>query len=356
VRNVLFGGSARKSTSPRKERNQATVGAATLAILVLSTLAVFFSDDLPIIGTGTVYSAYFSEAGGLADGNDVQVAGVKVGQVSTVALAGDQVRVRFKVRDVRLGDQTRAAIGIKTLLGEKYLALEPAGKDAQDPGETIPRTRTSAPYDITTAVGDLSKTVDRIDTAKLAESFQVVADTFANTPQHMKAALEGLSALSKTISSRDEALATLLGNTSQVSKTLAGRNEQITKLIADGNLLLAEIQRRKDAISQLLKGTKALADELRGLVADNKAQLRPALQQLDKVTSMLQRNQDNLSRGLAALAPFVRISTNTTGNGRWFEGYLCGLLPPYVNLGPGKTNGLTINPDGCLPPNTGGGR
>lgn len=353
---ALFGGSAAKSTSPRRESNQAVVGAATLALIVLSTLAVFFADDLPIIGSGTTYSAYFSEAGGLADGNEVQVAGVKVGQVSTVALAGSQVRVRFKVSDVRLGDQTRAAIGIKTLLGEKFLSLEPAGQDVQDPGTPIPRDRTTAPYDITTAVGDLSKTVDKIDTGRLAESFQVVADTLQNTPQHMKSALAGLSALSRTISSRDQALATLLGNTSQVSKTLAGRNEQITKLVADGNLLLTEIQRRKDAITQLLNGTKALADELRGLVADNKAQLQPALQQLDKVTTMLQRNQDNLSRGLAALAPFVRISTNTTANGRWFEGYLCGLLPPYVNLGPGKTNGLTINPDGCLPPLTGGGR
>jgi phospholipid/cholesterol/gamma-HCH transport system substrate-binding protein len=335
-----------------KERNQAAVGGVTLLVITLLTLAVFFSDDLPIIGTGTTYSAYFSEAGGLADGNEVQVAGVKVGQVSTVALAGDQVRVRFKVQDVRLGDQTHAAIGIKTLLGEKYLALEPAGAAAQDPNVPIPRTRTSSPFDVTTAISQLSTTVSDIDTQKLADSFKVVADTFKDTPAHMKSALDGLSSLSKTISSRDAQLATLLGNTSQVSRTLAGRNDQITKLIADGNLLLAEIQKRKDAIAGLLKGTQDLATQLRGLVADNKTQLQPVLQQLDKVTSLLQRNQDNLSRGLAALAPFVRISTNTTGNGRWFEGYLCGLLPPYINLGSPQT---TINPDGCLPPLTPGG-
>ncbi len=339
-----------------KERNQAIVGAVTLVTLTLVTLAVFFSDDLPIIGTGVTYSAYFSEAGGLADGNEVQIAGVKVGEVSKVALAKNQVQVKFKVRDVKLGDQTRAAISIKTLLGEKYLALEPAGTGSQDPGVPIPKTRTTAPYDITAAVSDLSTTVGQIDTAKVADSFKVVADTLKDTPEHMKSALQGLSALSKTISSRDEALATLLANTSKVSQTLAGRNAEITKMIDDGNLLLAELQKRREAISQLLNGTKDLAAQLHGLVADNRTQLQPTLQQLDKITSLLQRNQDNLSRGLAALAPFVRISTNTTGNGRWFEGYLCGLLPPYINLGPGKTNGLTINPDGCLPPISGGGR
>jgi len=335
-----------------KDRNQAAVGGVTLLLLVLTSLAVFFSDDLPIIGTGTTYSAYFAEAGGLSDGNDVQVAGVKVGQVGSVTLAGDQVRVKFKVADVRLGDQTRAAIGIKTLLGEKYLAIEPGGSQAQDPNVTIPRSRTSSPFDVTTALNQLTTTVNDIDTQQLAASFQVVADTFKNTPQHMRSALDGLSALSRTISSRDTQLAHLLSNTSEVSKTLASRNDQITKLIGDGNLLLAEIQKRKDAIHGLLKGTQDLATQLRGLVADNKAQLQPVLQQLDKVTSLLQRNQDNLSRGLAALAPFVRISTNTTGNGRWFEGYLCGLLPPYINLGSPQT---TINPDGCLPPLTPGG-
>src|SRR5262249_50549615 len=158
---------------------------------------------------------------------------------------------------------------------------------------------------------------------------------------------------------RDQQLATLLGNTSQVSKTLAGRNDEITKLINDGNQLLAEIQKRKDAISQLLKGTQDLAAQLRGLVADNKAQLQPVLQQLDKVTSLWHRTRDNLSRGPAALAPFARISTTPTGNGRWFEGYLCGLLPPYINLGTPQAAPVnaTINPDGCLPPLTpGGGR
>ncbi|MFD1046922.1 MCE family protein, partial [Kibdelosporangium lantanae] len=231
----------------------------------------------------------------------------------------------------RLGDQTRAGIGIKTLLGEKYLALEPAGTGAQDPNVTIPRTRTSSPYDVTTALNQLTTTVNDIDTQQLAASFQVVADTFKNTPQHMKPALDGLSALSRTISSRDTELAHLLSNTSEVSKTLASRDDQIVKLIDDGNLLLAEIQKRKDAINGLLKGTQDLAAQLRGLVADNRTQLQPVLQQLDKVTSLLQRNQDNLSRGLAALAPFVRISTNTTGRSATWSRSAAGTRSPRMS-------------------------
>jgi len=330
---------------PLRERNQASVGAATLVILLLGAIVAFNVDDLPLIGGGVTYRAYFSESAGLASGNEVRVAGVKVGKVTGVTLAGDQVDVLFRVHDTWLGDETAASIQIKTLLGEKYLELTPAGSAPLDPEVTIPRSRTVSPFDVSEAVGRLSETVSRIDTGQLAKSFEVVAETFKNTPPHLQGALNGLSSLSKTIATRDRQLVDLAANASQVSKTLADRDGELRKLISDGNLLLGELQLRKEAISALLSGTRKLADELRGLVADNSAQLKPTLEQLDKVTTILQRNQDNLSAALASMAPFVRVFSNTVGNGRWFEGYLCGLLPPPTTLGP-----LQVNPEGCLPP------
>jgi phospholipid/cholesterol/gamma-HCH transport system substrate-binding protein len=336
---------------PLRERDQAHVGVLTLAVLLLGGVVAFNLDDLPLVGGGVTYRAYFSESAGLAAGNEVRVAGVKVGKVTAVELAGDQVDIAFRVRDTWLGDQTSASIGIKTLLGEKYLDLAPAGGAPLDPDVTIPRERTLAPFDVSEAVGTLSETVDRIDTGQLAKSFEVVADTFKDTPPHLKGALDGLSDLSKTISSRDRQLVDLAANASQVSKTLADRDGELRKLISDGTLLLGELQLRREAISALLTGTRKLADELRGLVADNTAQLKPTLEQLDRVTTILQRNQDNLSAALASMAPFVRVFGNTVGNGRWFEGYLCGLLPPPTTVGP-----LQVNPEGCLPPLTGGVR
>jgi phospholipid/cholesterol/gamma-HCH transport system substrate-binding protein len=147
----------------------------------------------------------------------------------------------------------------------------------------------------------------------------------------VRTALTGLSALSKTISSRDEELAKLLANTRAVSTTLADRDAQFETLIADGNTLLAEVDKRRQAISSLLQGTKALAQQLTGLVADNQAQLRPALQHLDNVTTVLQRNQDNLNRALALAGSYYRLLTNATGNGQWVDGYVCGLLPVGAN-------------------------
>jgi phospholipid/cholesterol/gamma-HCH transport system substrate-binding protein len=270
-----------------------------------------------------------------------------------VELARGKVLVDFRVREVTLGDRSRVSIEIKTLLGDKYLAISPDGNTPQSPDVTIPVSRTRTPFDIVPAVGELSETVEEIDTDQLARSFEVVADTFATSPRHLDDALGGLSALSRTLSTRDDELRRLLANTAGLSATVADRDAQLRKLFGDASLLLDELNRRREAVHSLLTGTKRLADELSGLVADNRRQLKPALDELNRVTTILSRNQDNLSASLAALAPYVRMFNNVVGNGRWFEGYICGLLPPPTSLGI-----IDINPQGCATPLVyqGGGR
>jgi phospholipid/cholesterol/gamma-HCH transport system substrate-binding protein len=313
----------------------ALVGLAALALGVVTALN---ARSLPVLGDGTTYAAEFSEAAGLFEGNDVRVAGVLVGRVSDVELSGDHVLVSFQAKGAWLGDTTGAAIRLKTVLGQKYLALDPRGEGTLDPGEPIPRSRTSVPYDVLAAFGTLSSTVDRIDTTQLAKSFDTLSATLANTPQSVRAALAGLSRLSDTLATRDHQLASLLGNTRVVSRTLVDRDAAVRQLLDDGNQLLSEVSNREQAIGALLDGSRQLAAELSGLVEDNNARLGPVLTQLDRLTSMLQRNQDALAAGIRGFAPLVRLGVNIAGSGRWLDGYLCGLVLP--SLGP-------LNEEGC---------
>ena len=311
---------------------------AGLTVLALGVLTALNARSLPVIGDGTTYAAEFTEAAGVSEGNDVRIAGVEVGRVSDVALRGDHVLISFRVKGAWLGDTTGAAIRLKTVLGQKYLALDPQGDGTLDPGKPIPRSRTSVPYDILAAFGELSSTVDRIDTTRLAKSFDTLSATLANTPQSVRAALTGLSRLSDTLATRDQQLATLLGNTRVVSQTLVDRDAAVRQLLDDGNQLLAEVGDREQAISSLLDGSRRLATELSGLISDNDTRLGPLLTQLDQLTSMLQRNQDALAAGIRGFAPLVRLGTNLSGNGRWVDGYLCGLVLP--SFGP-------LNEAGC---------
>ncbi|MQA13950.1 MAG: MCE family protein [Pseudonocardiaceae bacterium] len=329
--------------TPFQQRNPIPIGIVGLVVLVLLSVAAYNVDDLPIIGGGTTYEAFFSESAGMMAGDPVYIAGVEAGRVQSVELAGDRVRVSFRISDAWVGDASTASIEIRSLLGAKYLGLVPQGDRPLDPQTPIPMQRTEAPYDVVEAFEGLTGTVDQIDTAALEKSLQTLAETFRGTPDEVDGALDGLSRLSRTIAKRDEELEKLLANTENVSSVLASRNAEFEKLLADGNLLLQEIQRRRDAIAALLDSTQALSAQLRGLVADNREQLRPALEQLDRVAAVLQRNQDNLDRALELEAVFVRLFNNSIGTGRWFDNFVCGLFPPPTAAGP-----LSINSGGCF--------
>lgn len=312
---------------------------AITGMVVLAAVVVLAFNATTIFSSATRYTADFTEAAGLQAGDKVTIAGVEAGRVASVKLDGDHVKVAFDVSDAWVGDRTSASIQIRTLLGAKYLALDPQGSGEQDPAVPIPVSRTASPLDVVEAFNGLSGTLDQLDTKQLADSLTTLAATFRDTPTEVRGTLDGLSRLSTTIASRDDQIRALLANTRKLSTVLADRSGDVTKLLADGNLLLAELQRRETAIANLLNGTRTLSRQLSGLVADNAAQLRPTLETLSRVVDVLQRNQDNLANTIKNEAVFVRLFTNAVGTGRWFDSYICGLLP-VPTLGP-------LNPGGC---------
>ena len=315
---------------PFRDRNPVVIGSISLGVIALLVLLAFNAQSLPFIGGGTVYSAQFSEAACLRPDDPVRIAGVKVGQVEELRLEDGAVTVEFRVEDAFVGDRSQAAIRIETVLGAKYLALVPRGSEELDPDDRIPLERTASPYDVVEAFADLSTTVEEIDTGQLASSFEVLADTFAETPDEVQASLEGLARLSDTIASRDAELERLLSATRDVSAVLADRNGEFTRLIVDSNTLLEEVQARRQLIDSILTNTQLLSDQLAGLVADNREALTPALQQLATVTDILSRNRAALGETVENFAPFVRVFTNTLGNGRWFDSFVENLLPGAV--------------------------
>jgi len=306
------------------ERNRVLIAVIGIVALVVAFFATFYAEDLPVVGAGEEHQAYLAEAAGLSAGDEVRVAGVKVGKVSGVDLVGDKVLVTFRVKGVDVGTESTAAVRIKTLLGQKYLALDPRGTEALD--GPIPLEHTTTPYDVNAAFSELSSTIGEIDTAQLEQSLATLSQVFANTPASVRGTVDGLTRLSRTISSRDEELARLFRSSASVTDTLAGRDHEIGKLVDDGHLLLTELAHRRESIRQMLRATTTLGQELAGVVRDNQRQLRPALERLDKVAAMLRRNQQHLADALEVLGPYYRMLAATMGNGRWLDSYICGLF------------------------------
>ncbi|GAA6524277.1 MlaD family protein [Intrasporangium sp. DVR] len=325
---------------PFRERNPVPIGAAGILVIALLLWAAFNASSLPLIGGGASYSAAFSEAGGIKPDDDVRIAGVKVGKVTGVDLeeggqgGATHVRVDFVItEDAGFGPATRASVRMKTILGEKYVALEPDGAGQLEEGSQIPLARTVSSYDVINAFQDLTTTTERIDTDTLAKSLTVLATEFEDSPEHVRSTLDGLSRLSRTIASRDEQLGHLLDRAEKVTGLVSTRTEQLETLIGDADLLMVELAKRRKDIRTLFTNTSALAEQLTGLVRDNREQLGPALREVQATLAMLEKHDAAIQRTIRLMAPFTRVYANTLGTGRWFDTWVSNLVVPVGAAG-----------------------
>lgn len=301
------------------DRDPATIGLVGGTVIVLILVAAFNFQRLPIVGAGPEYSAAFADASGLEVGEDVRIAGIKVGSVSGIDLENGQVVVRFRVKHATFGEETRASIEIKTLLGQHYVNLVPDGPGRIEPGSRIPRERTETPMNIVPAVQRLTETVQQVDTKQVSKAFDVLSDALEGTAPEIRRTLDGLSRLSMTVASRDAQVQSLLEKTSNVTGVLASRNRQLSQLFGDTNVVLDMLNDRKETIRHIIVGVGELSQQLTGLVRDNEGRLRPALTKLRAVVDVLRRNNAQLDALIGQVTLYGRQFTNVGGTGHWFD-------------------------------------
>jgi phospholipid/cholesterol/gamma-HCH transport system substrate-binding protein len=286
-------------------------------VLVSLVVAVLMSpDSLLQRATMIQYQALFAEACGLTSTNAVTRSGVKVGTVSKVSLHGNAVLVAFTVRStVELGSQTTAHIRSGTLLGQRVLTLDSAGNRRLHPGDLIPLTRTSSPYLLSDAVSDLTANSAATDTAQINQLLDTLSATIDQTAPQLGPTFDGLTRLSRSINSRDQTLRDLLKHAADVTGILSRRSQQLNTLILNADDLLGVLVERREAIVDLLARTSALAKELSGVVADNEKVLAPALEKLNVVTAMLEKNRDNITKALPGFNKYLTGANEQVASG-----------------------------------------
>jgi phospholipid/cholesterol/gamma-HCH transport system substrate-binding protein len=315
------------------EMNPVKIGIAGIAGVLAIALLALNSGTIIRDFTTSDYQADFSEAGGLAPGDNVDIAGLTMGTVDSVSLQGSHVLVTFSLKHGgHLGADTSATISSATVLGTKELDLQPSGTGSLAPGATIPLSRTTSPYDLEQVLSTLTTQTGQINAKQVAKAFNTIADTLQNTPASLRSALSGVERLSETIASRDGALTQLLSNASTVTGLLAQRSHQIGILITDGNQLLNTLYERRAEIHDLLVDVTAVVDQVKGLALDNQNQLGPALHQLQGVLNLLNANAANITATINGLQRYSNGLGEIIGSGPWFYAYVENIVP--TNLVP----------------------
>ncbi|EFQ83010.1 virulence factor Mce family protein [Aeromicrobium marinum DSM 15272] len=293
------------------------VAALGLAVLLLSVAS---------FGQRTV-TAVVEHTAGLRVGEEVQVAGVGVGEVTGIELTDTAVAVTFTIdADIPLGADTTAAVKVATLLGTHFLEVAPSGS-GELPDDTIALARTSVPFNLQDVIEGVEGALTDLDETRLAEAMTVVAEVLEQTPEETRAAVAGVAELSAVAADRTDQLTRLLEASNSVTGQLNANRDDILALLDQSVLVLAELNLRKDTIDALLRDSLAMATQVTGLLAESEADLDPLMEGLTFALGELRANQDQITDAVQGLSLMAKYVANASGNGPWIDLHVPFVVP-----------------------------
>lgn len=298
--------------------------------LVVTTLAT----GLLVITIGNVsfsgsreYQAQFSDATGVVKGDDIRIAGVKVGNVKKVEIVDDtQALVTFSVEDsARLNDSTHATIRYRNLVGQRYLSLtQDAGDtDLLEDGDTIPVDRTSAALDLTVLFNGFKPLFEALSPDDLNKFSYEIVQVFQGEGGTLESLLGHTASITQTLADRDAVIGDLIDNLDSVLQHLADRDDQLSSLIINFRDLITGLKDDREAILGSLDGISELTVETAGLIKGIRAPFVEDIKQLRRFAAITDRNKSELDRALQVLPIKLNKVGRTAIYGSWFNFYLC---------------------------------
>ncbi len=298
-------------------RTPRATGIATVAVLAVLAGMLFVPSGMAL-GRSTYY-AELARAGGLLPGDEVRVAGVGVGKVTSLKIRDAKVRVSFRIGDsVKLGQDTRADVKIATLLGTHFLGLTPGGTEPLA-NRTIPVANTSVPFEVQDIIEAGAPALEQLDGARLREALRVIADGFRDTPALARQAVQNIARLSEVVITRRDQLDRLVSQTAAVTANLDANRDTLVDLLEQASAIFAEISNRRAVLRELLQDTRSLSRALSGVIRDNQEKISPLLRNLNVVLETLRANDEALQRIAVLLGPAARYFANATGNGPYVD-------------------------------------
>jgi phospholipid/cholesterol/gamma-HCH transport system substrate-binding protein len=268
------------------------------AVIALAMLVLLYNTMVNGVPGGTrTFTADFANVSGLETGDDIRVAGVRVGKVDRIGLIPGGAAVTFELQDSQpILANTQMVMRYQNLLGQRYLSLvQPSRHGAALPaGATIPRSRTSPGFDLTELLNGfrpLLQTLQPSAVNQLAASLIEVLQGEGGTVQQL---LEQTTKLTDFVADRDQVYGQVLTNLTPVLQDLAGQGTAISSTVHELRLLMTGLADDRKSIgasitglSHLITHTSTLLEEARKPVVLDTALFRKVAVTLDSQRSLL---------------------------------------------------------------------
>jgi phospholipid/cholesterol/gamma-HCH transport system substrate-binding protein len=220
--------------------------ATTLTWLVYATLR------RDVKGPTNAYAAEFTDVFGLREGDDVHVAGVRVGRVQHIGLDGTLARVSFVVQaDQPILANTVASVAYQNIVGQRYLALAPGRTGRAVPlpaGSVIPLDRTEPSFDIGTLLNGYEPLFTVLDPDQVNNLTKAVIGSLQGDTSSLTMLVDQTSTLARTFTGRDDELDHVITSLDRVVSSLASQNGDFEDTITHTRRVVTELDNRRSAL------------------------------------------------------------------------------------------------------------
>jgi phospholipid/cholesterol/gamma-HCH transport system substrate-binding protein len=301
-----------------------------LIFIVVTTLAtgilVITIGNLGFGGAKS-YKAVFADATGVVKGDDIRVAGVKVGTVKSVAIT-DRTRalITFSVDDdTQVTEATHATIKYRNLVGQRYVALtqEVGSSKRLGDGATIPISRTAPALDLTVLFNGFKPLFQALSPGDLNQLSYEIVQVFQGEGGTLESLLGHTASVTSTLADRDQVISALVDNLSEVLDHVADRDQQLNQLITTFRTFVSGLSSDREAILGSLDQISELSVQTASLVKGIRSPLVDDIANLRRLTANIQRNRSELDRALQVLPIKLEKVGRTAIYGSWFNFYLC---------------------------------
>lgn len=282
------------------------------------------------------YNAILSDASGMKSGIPVRAAGVAVGTVESVRLAGDHtVAVRFSIPSgLELSSRAEARVRWANLTGDRYFEITDSDQNLArgrlQPGGTIPLTRTRPALDLDTLFNGFKPLTQALDPGELNQFTSNLIAVAQGQSGAIESLLQHVGSMTTSLASRSELIGAVIVNFDRAVGTVADRDEQFDRLLVELRRVLDGLADDRKVIGASIAELDGYTSESARLVADIRPDVKDLVIQSDRLATNVNRNADVVHKNLRGAPTLLRRLSRVGAYGSFTNFYLCGVRTVFT--------------------------
>jgi phospholipid/cholesterol/gamma-HCH transport system substrate-binding protein len=329
---------------------------SVIFIAVTATLTAVLGISIANTGVSgtTGYQAVFTDVTGLTVGNDVDIAGVRVGDVTSISVYHrDLALVGFSVQAGRqLPASATATIRYLNLVGQRYIELGqgagPAGR-VLPPGGTIPLAQTTPALDLTALFNGFQPLFQALSPNDVNQLASEIIQAFQGESPNVDALVLTIGSLTTALATKDQVIDDVIGNLNSVLSTITSRGNALAGLVTTLQQLVSGLAADRQSIGSAIGAISSLDSATAGLLQVGRAPLSQDITQLGRLASNLAANSATVNSFLENLPLKMADITRLASYGSWLNFYLCAATVTGVRSATGGTapSGVPVTAERC---------